>query len=94
MKKKAFYIATALIAVVVLLCALMFINYINYQKAAANFEEIEMPEDVDSFVWHDETEVYTFNDSTRAALKRKGYKVIDDYYDDDGSHITWFKKND
>lgn len=84
------YIKFILVAIFIIAIAVVTKNAIKFHIATKEFEEIELPVDADSTMWHDK-EVYTLDDSIRNLWIKKGYKITDDYYDDDGSHITWFK---
>lgn len=82
----------ALIAIfIILLFGMSMYLYINYQNEVHGYINIDEYENADSTILNN-ADLYTLNDSTRKAFIKKGYKIIDDYYDDDGSHITWFTK--
>lgn len=84
------YIKFTILAIFLIAIAVVTKKAIKFQIETKNFEENELPVDIDSTMWHDK-EVYTLDDSIRNLWIKKGYKITDDYYDDDGSHITWFK---
>lgn len=80
-----------MIAIFVFILGMIASLYVDYQNEVHGYINIDEYENADSTIWNN-GDLYTFNDSTRRDFIKKGYKITDDYYDDDGSHITWFKK--